>query len=363
MPDIWFPYLGIEIDHLSKVAFSIGNFTIAWYGIMIALGVVGGLLLARHLAKKAGEDPDVLIDFLIYALIFGLIGARAYFCIFQWDALYKNNPLGVFDFRSGGLAIYGGVIAAVIVAAVFCKVKKINVLQLLDVCVPGLAVGQAIGRWGNFFNQECFGGYTDSIFAMRLNVHTAAYTTTELTQQAISKGGTTYIQVHPTFLYESVGCLLLVAIMVFLFKRRKFKGEITFTYMIGYGILRAFIENLRTDQLLIWNTQFPVSVGVSIILAIAGVILMFIFARKAKIAKLKAEGKIKAAAPTLDDEEEDNEEAEDASEEETEEEEAKDADEAEETEVSDETEAEAEEAAEEKKDEKEEKPTEEDLWG
>ncbi|MBO6159786.1 MAG: prolipoprotein diacylglyceryl transferase [Firmicutes bacterium] len=287
MPDIWFPYLGIEIDHLDKVAFTIFGIDIAWYGVLITCGMLLGLLLARIIAKKSGQDPDTYLDFLIYAMIFGLIGARLYYVIFSWDQ-YKDNLMKVFDLRGGGLAIYGVIIGAVATAIVFCKAKKISFLQLWDTIAPCLALGQAIGRWGNFCNQECFGTYTDSLFAMRLNVETAAYTTPELLMDSVSKGGVRYIQVHPMFLYESFWCLMLVALMLFLWKKRKFKGEIVFTYMIGYGIGRAWIESLRTDQLLLWNTNFPVSIIVSILLAIAGTILMIVFARKACIEKARA---------------------------------------------------------------------------
>ena len=299
MPDIWFPYLGIAIEHLDKVAFTIFGIDIAWYGVIIACGVIAGLLLGRHLARKSGQDPDLYIDFLIYALIFSLIGARIYYVIFSWDQ-YADNPLRVFDFRSGGLAIYGGVIGAILTAFVFCKVKKYSMLQLLDTAMPGLALGQAIGRWGNFFNQECFGTYTDNIFAMRLNIETAAYTTQELLKESISKGGVRYIQVHPMFLYESFWCLMLVIIMVLFYRKKKFHGQILFTYMIGYGIGRAWIESLRTDQLLFWNTNFPVSVLVSILMVIVGIILMIVFARKDKITKERASMKENEYAPDVE---------------------------------------------------------------
>jgi len=376
MPDIWFPYLGIEIEHLSKIAFRIGNITVAWYGVLISCGVIAGLLIARHLAKKSGQDPDFYTDFLIYALIIGLLGARFYYVIFEWEN-YKDNLISVFDFRSGGLGIYGGVIAAVITAVIYCRVKKKPLLELLDTAMPGLAIGQAIGRWGNFFNQECFGSYTDNFFAMRLNVKTAAYTTTELTKMAISKGGVTYIQVHPTFLYESFGCLVILAIMLLVFKRRKFKGQIAFIYMIGYGILRAFVESLRTDQLLIWNTNIPISVVVSAVMALAGVVLMFVFARKARVEALAATEAGEAQAPDLTDneetngseseDEEDNSEDPESSENEDSEADSKDPDEtndADSGETAEKTETDAEgsnEAVETEKKE-EEKPTEEDLW-
>lgn len=366
MPDIWFPYLGIEIDHLNKYAFTIGNFAIAWYGVIIALGVVAGLLMARFLAKKSGQDPEFYVDFLIYALIFGLIGARAYYVAFEWD-FYKGDILKILDFRAGGLAIYGGVIAAIITAAVFAKIRKKPLTELLDTAMPGLVLGQAIGRWGNFTNQEAFGSYTDCIFAMRLNDKTAAYTTPELLKNAVRVGGVRYIQVHPTFLYESIGCLLILAIMIICFlKFRKFKGQIACTYMIGYGVLRAFIENLRTDQLKLWNTNFPISVFTSIAFATIGVILMVILGIRSSRAKKKEASKGKNEfAPDLDgdsDEDSSKESVKDSAEAET----TSESDNTEEAETSD-TASDKDDASEnepkENKEEEKKELTDDDLWG
>lgn len=300
MPDIWFPYLGIEITDLSKTAFSIGGFSVAWYGIIIALGVISGLLLARHLAKKSGQDPELYVDFLIYALIFAIIGARLYYVAFSWDQ-YAGDWSKIFNLRNGGLAIYGGVIGAIATAIIYCKVKHYSLLELMDTAMPGLILGQAIGRWGNFFNQEAFGGYTDSFFAMRLNTETAAYTTNELLQNAVTSGGVRYIQVHPTFLYESLWCLFILAIMLLVFKKRKFKGVITSLYMIGYGIGRAFIETLRTDQLLLWNTSVPVSVVVSVMLVLAGVVMLLILSHKHKVQCQKIELAGQSFAPEAEE--------------------------------------------------------------
>lgn len=302
MPDIWFPYLGIEIDHLNKTAFHIGNFSVAWYGIIIAIGVLAGWLLARHLAKISGQKPEFYTDLLIYGIIFAIIGARIYYVIFRWD-LYKDNPLSIFNLRNGGLGIYGGVIAAVITAIVYSHVHHQSTWKTLDTALPGMILGQAIGRWGNFFNQEAFGSYTDNIFAMRLNVETAAYTTPELLKHAITKGGVRYIQVHPTFLYESFFCLVILAVMLILFHHRKFEGEVACTYMIGYGTVRAFIETLRTDQLLLWNTNFPVSVLTSIAFAAFGTIMMIVLGVRASRAKAAAAPDRHSYAPEIDPDE------------------------------------------------------------
>ena len=235
-------------------------------------------------------------------------------------------------------------------------------LQLLDTAMPGLALGQAIGRWGNFFNQECFGTYTDNIFAMRLNIETAAYTTQELLKESISKGGVRYIQVHPMFLYESFWCLMLTIVLVLFYRKKKFHGQILFTYMIGYGIGRAWIEPLRTDQLLFWNTNFPVSVIVSIIMILAGIALMIVFARKNKLAKERAAITENEYAPEI--ESTDDAELEEALDEILPEE---DENAVEDDTVKEETEEPSEEGTEEEKDDidnnKKPEVTEEDLWG
>ena len=279
MPDVWFPHLGIKIAHLSRTAFTIFGLEIAWYGIIIALGVACGLGLACLIAKKTGQKAETYTDFIIYALIFSIIGARIYYVVFSWE-YYAQNPLEVFNLRGGGMAIYGAVIGAVLTAIIYCKVKKYDTWLLIDTAIPGLALGQAIGRWGNFCNQEVFGGYTDGLFAMRLNVQTASYTTPELMEKAITEGGVTYIQVQPTFLYESFGNLLLVVIMLLLWKKRKTPGMIFCTYLIGYGLLRFFIEWIRTDQLMLWGTNIPVSMALSALLAIGGVVLYFVLRKR-----------------------------------------------------------------------------------
>ena len=281
MPDVWFPHLGIEIDHINRVAFSIFGLEIAWYGLIIALGVAGGLGLACLIAKKTGQKTETYTDFIIYALIFSILGARIYYVIFSWE-YYAANPLQIFNVRGGGMAIYGAVIAAVCTALIYCKVKKYDTWLLIDTAIPGLALGQAIGRWGNFCNQEVFGGYTDGLFAMRLNVETAAYTTPELMEKAITEGGVTYIQVQPTFLYESFGNLVLVVIMLLLWKKRKTPGVIFCTYPVGYGLLRFIIEYIRTDQLMLWGTNIPVSMALSALLVIAGVVLYCILRKRNK---------------------------------------------------------------------------------
>lgn len=269
--DIIFPHLGITISHLPK-GITIGGFTIAFYGIIIALGMVSGLLLARWQAKRTGQNPEIYMDYAIWGIIFAIIGARLYYVAFSWD-MYKDNLWQIFNTRGGGMAIYGGVIAAVITAIVYCRKKHYKFALFADTAVPGLILGQIIGRYGNFMNREAFGEYTDSLFAMRLKVAdvTSSNITTTMQQHIITENETRYIQVHPTFLYESLWNVMVLVIMLVYTKRKKFDGEIFLIYLIGYGIGRTWIEGLRTDQLLIGSTGIAVSQVLSAVLALGGI--------------------------------------------------------------------------------------------
>lgn len=268
--DIAFPHLGIYLRNLPK-SFSVFGFEIAFYGLIIGIGVMLGVLMAVQMAKKEEMDTDIIWDFGIYAVIFSVIGARIYYVVFSWD-LYKDNLLGVFNLRQGGLAIYGAVIAAFLTLFVYSRLKKISPYQIGDCGVYGLVLGQIIGRWGNFFNREVFGGYTDSVFAMRLPVD--AVRPWDIPQSHIDgmtvMGEVNFIQVHPTFLYEGVWNLGVLAVMLFYHKRKKYHGQMCLFYLGGYGIGRFVIEGIRTDRLLIPGTQ----IAVSQVLGLA----MFVFA-------------------------------------------------------------------------------------
>ncbi len=255
--DIAFPHLGIYLNNVPK-GFSVFGFQIAFYGVIIGIGVLCGVLMAAHVAKREGMDPDVIWDFAIYAIIFSIIGARLYYVVFRWD-VYRDHLLEVFNLRNGGLAIYGGVIAAFLTLYVYTRVKKQSFLQMVDVCVPGLILGQAIGRWGNFMNREVFGGYTDNLVAMRLPID--AVRSRDITESVAAHiaEGANYIQVHPTFLYESLWNLFILALMLLYRKHRKFRGEIWLLYLGGYGLGRFWIEGIRTDQLYLTGTTIPVS--------------------------------------------------------------------------------------------------------
>lgn len=269
--DIAFPNLGIYISELPK-GITVGGFTIACYGIIMALSMLAGLWIACWQAKRTGQNKEVYMDFVIYAIIFSLIGARLYYVAFSWDS-YKDDLWQIFNTRGGGMALYGSVIGAIVTAIVYCKVKRYNFFLLADTAVGGLVLGQIIGRYGNFFNREAFGEYTDSLLAMRLRVdqvHPANIT--ELMREHMQTvEGVSYIQVHPTFLYESLwNVMVLVLILVFT-KRKKFNGEIFILYMVGYAIGRAWIEGLRTDQLQIGRTGIAVSQVLAVAIAVAGI--------------------------------------------------------------------------------------------
>ena len=268
--DIAFPNLGIYLHNMPR-GFSIFGFEITLYGVLIGIGMLAGILLAAHQAKVAGQNPDIIWDFAIYAIVFSIVGARLYYVAFEWD-MYKDDLLSIFNTRQGGLAIYGGVIAAFLTLFIYARLKKQNPFWIMDACVPGLILGQAIGRWGNFTNREVFGEYTDNLFAMRLPIE--AVRARDISENVASHivEGTNYIQVHPTFLYES---LWNVGVLVFLLlyrRHKKFEGELALYYLAGYGLGRAWIEGIRTDTLFIPGTTVPVSQVLAVVL-FAGAVL------------------------------------------------------------------------------------------
>lgn len=273
--DIAFPNLGISIAHLQN-SITVFGFRIAFYGIIIGCGMLAGILLAQSDAKRRGQDPELYLDFALYAIIFAIIGARAYYVVFEWDA-YKDDLLQIFNLRAGGLAIYGGVIASVLTLLVFVRRRKQSFFSMADTGVLGLVLGQIMGRWGNFFNCEAFGSYTNNLLAMRIKrtLVNPSMISQELLDHLIVDNGVEYIQVHPTFLYESLWNAGLLLFMLWYRKRKKFDGEMFFIYLLGYGLGRSWIEGLRTDQLKFFGSLLPVSQCLSVILAVtaAGVLI------------------------------------------------------------------------------------------
>lgn len=257
--EINFPNLGIYLDHVGK-NISIFGFSIAYYGIVIVTGMMIAIWIAQREAKRTGQNPEQYLDLAMIGIAAGILGARIYYVIFAWD-YYKDDLLNIFNIRQGGLAIYGGIIGACIAVVIYSRKKKQNFSLLMDTASMSIVFGQIMGRWGNFFNREAFGDYTNNLFAMQLPV--SAVRANEITQKmwdhVVTVNGVEYIQVHPTFLYES---LWNVGVLLFLFwfrKRKKFNGEVFLMYLIGYGLGRIWIEGLRTDQLLLPVVGLPVS--------------------------------------------------------------------------------------------------------
>ena len=280
---IYFPHLGIYLEHVIK-NFNIGSLTIAIYGLTMTAGLLVGLFLTRKRAKETGQDAEAYLDLFLLLVIAGFAGARLYYVVFTWD-YYKANPLQILNFRGGGIAIYGGLIAGTIALILFCRKRKLHFLRVLDTVVMGVAAGQIIGRWGNFFNREAFGAYTDNLLAMQLPV--SAVRQNEITQEMwdhlVTINGIDFIQVHPTFLYEGMWNLGLL-ILLFIFRNKvKFYGETFFRYLLGYGIGRFWIESLRTDQLILPGLHVPVSMVVAAATAAIG--LAGIIAGRVKAAR------------------------------------------------------------------------------
>lgn len=289
--DIQFPNLHINIENLPK-SFELFGIDIAFYGCIIAFGMLAGIVISCYMAKITGQDYNQYIDFAIYAIVFSVIGARLYYVIFSWD-YYGKHPAEIINIRHGGLAIYGGVIAAVITCLVYTRIKKISFKQVADTGVYGLILGQIIGRWGNFFNREAFGGVTSDSNPLAMKIFFGEEYQISQVPDAVRVGMEAwkgkslneigYIQVQPTFLYESLWNLVLLILMLTFRKKKKFDGEIILWYLIGYGIGRAIIEGMRTDQLIMPVTGWPVSQVLSIVVAVLSFIV--VVTKRVKIAK------------------------------------------------------------------------------
>lgn len=267
---IYFPHLGIHLEHVGK-NFSIFGFTIAYYGVVIVIGMLIAMALIMYTAKRFGENPDNYYDVSLMAILIGIVGARVYYVVFAWD-MYKDNLKEIFNIRNGGLAIYGGILFGLATVFIYARVKKKNFLHMADFLILGVIFGQIMGRWGNFFNREAFGEYTDGLLAMQLPV--SAVRSNEITQtmwdHAVTINGVQFIQVSPTFLYENLWNLGLLLILLWIVYHKRFNGQVFFTYLIGYGLGRVWIESLRTDQLLLPGTVIPVSQVLSAAVAVLG---------------------------------------------------------------------------------------------
>ena len=275
-----FPGLGWEIP-ISRVAVSIGSLEIYWYGVIIAVGFGLGLWVYLSHNRSCGIHPDEGLDIILWSMLGAIVGARAYYVAFQWDH-YKDNLKEIFNLRGGGRAIYGGIIGALIVAFIVCRSKKLPMLPVADAAFPGVMLGQAIGRWGNFFNMEAFGtnttlpwGMTSDTISNYLSRHQAAL----LAQGVVVDPA---MPVHPTFLYESLWNLIGVAVLLlWLFPRRSYDGQITLGYTAWYGLGRFFVEGLRTDSLMWGSVRVSQALGGVLFIVAAGLMLaIFLWSRK-----------------------------------------------------------------------------------
>lgn len=277
-----FPKLGLIFD-LDSTAFTIFGVDIQWYGLLITFGMLLAIIFAFSQMKRYGIVADRAIDAIIGGIIGGIVGARTYYVILEWDQ-YKDNPVDIFNIRLGGLAIYGGIIGAILVGGIVAKLRKVKLLPLLDIVGQGFLIGQCIGRWGNFFNQEAFGCNTDSIFGMtggRIQSWiTSNYANTNCYNN-LQVNLDPNMPVHPCFLYESIWCLLgFILLAVTAKKWRKFDGQVFLIYIAWYGLGRSFIEGLRTDSLVIGNIR--VSQALSILCVVISVALLIIIGSKVK---------------------------------------------------------------------------------
>lgn len=270
---IRFPNLGIVLNHVGK-SVDIFGISVAYYGIIIALGMMLAVMICTRLAVKAGLDGDSFFNAAIIGIVLGVVGARLFYVAFSWDQ-YKDDLSAVFRIREGGLAIYGGVLTAIVVIVVYARKQHVRVGLMGDLVGVGLIIGQILGRWGNFFNREVFGGYTDGLFAMQLPLSDvrASDVTQELLDHLIVIDGTEFIQVHPTFLYESLWNLGVLALMLSAGRKKKFDGQVFLLYLGGYGLGRFWIEGIRTDQLLIPGLGIPVSQLIAAVMAVGAAVL------------------------------------------------------------------------------------------
>lgn len=277
---IRFPHLGIYLPNVGKTI-SVFGFDIAYYGITIAIAMIVGISIALHEAKRTGQNQDTYLDLLMLTMLTSVVGARIYYVIFSWDN-YKDNLGEILNIRNGGLAIYGGIIAGVITVFIYSKITKMKFLQIADTVCMGLAAGQIIGRWGNFFNREAFGEYTNNLLAMQLPVSAVRENeiTSAMWNHVVTIGGVEYIQVHPTFLYEGLWSFMVLLFLFWFRKRKKFEGELFFCYLAGYGAGRFWIESLRTDQLLLPGIHVPVSQMLSAVLVVVSLSVIICKRRK-----------------------------------------------------------------------------------
>lgn len=276
MYDIRFPNLGLVLHNI-KDGITIFGFEIKFYGIIIALGFLTAYFVISKEAKRTGQNDELYLDLILWLIVPTILGARLYYVLFRWNDYFQKGKgfgqtfLDVINIRNGGLAIYGGIIAGVLVAILFAKKKEISFFLLADTACIGLLIGQIMGRWGNFFNREAFGEYTDSLFAMAIptdyylgngslsGLVNAGIITEKMAANTVVYDSMTWITVHPTFLYESMWNLAVLILILIYRKHKKFDGELGLLYLWGYGLGRVWIEGLRSDSLMVPFLNMKVS--------------------------------------------------------------------------------------------------------
>lgn len=291
MYDIRFPGLGVVLRNV-RDGFTIFGLDIKFYGIIIALGFLMAYFVVVKEAKRTGQDDELYLDFMLWLIIPSIVGARLFYVIFSWKDYFQPGRgvwetfLDIINIRNGGIAIYGGIIAGVIVAIIFARKKKISFLLMADTASMGLLIGQIMGRWGNFFNREAFGDYTNSVFAMCIptdyyvdkgSLHGLVNTgiiTEKMADNVVVYDAMNWISVHPTFLYESLWNLGLLIIIFIYRKHKKFEGELGLIYLWGYGLGRVWIEGLRSDSLMIPGLGMKVSQLIAAVCVLAASIIL-----------------------------------------------------------------------------------------
>ncbi len=280
--EIAFPNLGLKFE-ADSTAFTIFGIDIQWYGLLITIGMLLAIIYCFSQMKRYGLNGDRALDAVLGGIVGGIVGARLYYVVLEWER-YANDPISIFNLRQGGLAIYGGIIGAVLVGGLVAKIRKVRILPLLDLAGQGFLIGQCIGRWGNFFNQEAFGKNTDSIFGMTGGKIQSWISSAYIDTQCYNNLGIELdpdLPVHPCFLYESIWCLLGFVILAIVSRKfRKFDGQIFLMYIAWYGLGRAFIEGLRTDSLVIGSIR--VSQALAVICVVVAVILLIVIGSKVR---------------------------------------------------------------------------------
>lgn len=261
---IRFPNMGFMFQYEDS-AISVLGFEVTIYGLLIAAGMLLGMLFIFAQARRQKQDTNRYLGAMIVALLGGVIGARLYYVAFSWEEFSGKSWKLICDISSGGMAIYGGILGGALLLALFCKIFKMSFGRTADTLCVGLLIGQIVGVWGNFFNRESFGEYTENVFAMRLPLHSvqSSAVTDLMMDHLVNIDGVEYIQTQPLFFYESIWCILLLLILLIYTARKKFQGEIFLRYLAGYGLGKCAIEWLRTDKLYIPGTEIPISLLLS----------------------------------------------------------------------------------------------------